>query len=175
MMSPTRFVSFSALTLLLAITGFTGAPTAAASSGTPACRTRDLAASINSKGGGTAGSLYVALVLRNVSGRVCRTGGFPGVSYVADGNRTQVGAPADWVDRGQARMLALPPGGRMGATLREVDARDYPARICRPRLTYGLRVYPPNQTKSTLVAQRTTGCRNRAVHLLTVTPLRRAR
>ncbi len=172
-MSPTRLVTVSGLTLLLAVTGFTGAPTAAASSGTPACRTRDLASSINSKGGGTAGSLYVALVLRNVSGRVCRTGGFPGVSYVADAGRTQVGAPADWVDRAQARMLAVPPGGRMAAMLREVDALNYPARICRPANTHGLRLYPPNQTTSTFVAQRTTGCRNRAVHLLTVTPLRR--
>ena len=58
------------------------------------------------------------------------------------------------------------------ATLREVDAFNYPPRVCRPRTTDGLRVYPPNQTTSIFLAQRTTGCRNPAVHLLTVTPLR---
>lgn len=175
MSSPIRPVIVSGLTLLLAITGFAGAATATAAGSTPACRTRDLAASINTKGGGTAGSLYVRLVLRNVSGRVCHTGGFPGVSYVGDGNGTQIGAPADWVGRAQLRMLVVQPNGRLVATLREIDAFNYSPRVCRPRTTDGLRVYPPNQTTSSFVAQRTNGCRNRAVHLLTVTPLHRAR
>jgi hypothetical protein len=173
MLSPIRPVIVSGLTVLLA-TGVAGAATAAGAGSTPACRTRDLAASINTKGGGTAGSLYARLVLRNVSSRVCHTGGFPGVSYVADGNRTQVGAPADWVDRAQSRMLLIQPNGRLVATLREVDAFNYSPRVCRPRTTDGLRVYPPNQTTSIFVAQRTTGCRNRAVHLLIVTPLHRS-
>ena len=175
MLSPTRLLTVSGLTLLLTVTDLTGVATATATGNTPACRTRDLVASINTKGGGTAGSLYVRLVLRNVSGRVCHTGGFPGVSYVGDGNGTQIGAPADWVHRAQLRTLVVRPGGRLVATLREVDALNYPARVCRPRTTDGLRVYPPNQTTSTFVAQRTTGCRNKAVHLLTVTPLRRTR
>lgn len=171
---PTRLLTVSGLTLLLTVTGLAGVATATAAGSTPACQTHDLAASINTRGGGTAGSLYVRLVLRNVSGRVCHTGGFPGVSYVGDGNGTQIGAPADWVDRTQSRTLEVQAGGRLVATLREVDASNYPARVCRPRTTDGLRVYPPNQTASAFVAQRGTGCRNHAVHLLTVTPLRRA-
>ena len=173
MLSPTRFLTVSGLIALLSLTGLPGVATATVTSNTPACRTRQLAGSINTKGGGAAGSLYVRLVLRNVSGRACHTGGFPGVSYVGDGNGTQIGAPADRVYRGRPRTLVVRPGGRLVATLREVDARNYPARVCRPRSTDGLRVYPPNQTTSTFVAQRTTGCRNKAVHLLTVTALRR--
>jgi hypothetical protein len=173
MHSSTRLVALSGLALLLTATVPAGVATATAAGTTPSCRTRDLAANLDTRGGGAAGSLYVRLVLRNDSGRACHTGGYPGVAYVGDGNGTQIGAAADRVDRAQVRTLQVPSGGRVAATVREVDALNYPSRVCRPRTTDGLRVYPPNQTTSTFVRQRTTGCRTRAVHLLTVTPLHR--
>lgn len=178
MASTPHLLALTSLTLLLNVSGLTSAADAAttaaatAADSAPSCRTHDLAASIRTRGGGTAGSLYVRLVLRNISARACYTRGFPGVSYLAD-NNTQVGAPADWIDPMQVRTLRVRPGGRVVATLREIDAANYPSRHCRPRTTDGLQIYPPNQTTSTFVPQVTTGCRNDAVHLLTVTPLRR--
>ena len=183
--SSSRLVALTSLGLLLSASGWAGTAAAAAppatnntgttTGTTPSCRTQDLTASITTRGGGTAGSLYVRLTLRNISARVCHIRGFTGVSFVAAGTGAQVGAPADWVDAPRARTLRVPPGGRVEATLDEVDAFNYPPQHCRPRTAKGLRVYPPNQTTSVYVPQAATGCRNPAVHLLTVTPLRRLR
>jgi hypothetical protein len=174
MASSSRLLAVTGLSLLLTVSGLAGAAAATTARRMPSCRTQDLAVSISTQGGGTAGSLYVRLVLRNVSGRACHTRGYPGVAYVGGGNGAQIGAPADWVDPTRVRTLHVPPGGTVVATLREVDATNYPPRHCRPRSTDGLRVYPPDQDASAFVRQATTGCRNGAVHLLTVTPLRPA-
>jgi hypothetical protein len=162
-------------TLPLTLGGLVGVPTATAAASTPLCGTRDFSASIHPRGGGAAGSVYVRLVLRNTSGRACHTRGFPGVAYVGDGNGTQVGAPADRVHRNRVKTVRVPAGGRVVATLREIVAANYPRERCRPHPTNGLRVYPPNQTTSLFVPQTTTGCRNTAVHLLSVRPLHRPR
>ncbi len=136
----------------------------------PPCSGRQLSVTLTTSGGGAAGSLYARLVLHNTSATACLTGGYAGVSYTGAPQRSQIGAAADWTDLNQARTLLLPPGGRALATLREVDAGNYPPRLCRPQTTSGLRVYPPNQTTARFLPQHTLGCRNPAVHLLSLTP-----
>ncbi|MGH3508991.1 MAG: DUF4232 domain-containing protein [Nocardioidaceae bacterium] len=152
-------------------TNHTKATASPASGGTtrqvPACSTADLKLSLG-RPDGAAGSTYVTVVLTNVSGRTCTTGGFGGVSYVGGGDGTQVGAPAS--RQGNPAKLRLAPGKRAVAVLQEVEAGNYDSTTCRPVKVDGLRVYPPNQTASLYVAQAGTGCRSTKVKLLTIRP-----
>jgi Protein of unknown function (DUF4232) len=133
------------------------------------CHTRDLRVTV-SAGEGAAGSTYYSVRLRNTSTHPCRTGGFGGVSLVRAPHGAPVGAPADRAKQGAAKQLTLRPGGRAEATLRVTNADNYPAGRCRPTPVKGLRVYPPNETRSAYVAQATTACRSAKVHLLTLEP-----
>jgi Protein of unknown function (DUF4232) len=140
------------------------------SGGAPArCATPGLQVSL-SAGEGAAGSTFYALRLRNTTRRPCRTGGFGGVSFVHSATGAPIGAPADRVRRGAAKPLTLRPGARAEATLQQVNAENYPARRCHPVAAQGLRVYPPNETRSLYIAHRATACRSAAVHLLSLAP-----
>jgi hypothetical protein len=122
-------------------------------------------------GEGAAGSTYYTLRMTNVSTTApCRTRGFGGVSLVAGPHGQPIGAPADRAQRGTARVVVLQPGQHADATLREVDAENYSSAKCRPRRATGLRIYPPDETRSTFVAHATTACRSADAHLLTLTP-----
>jgi len=139
--------------------------------GSAGCRTRDLKVSV-SAGEGAAGSTFYTVRLKNVSMHSCRTGGFGGVSLVRAPNGAPVGAPADRVKKGAAKPLTLRPGDRAEATLQVTNAENYPAGKCQPTQAKGLRVYPPNETRSAFVAQPTTACGSAKVHLLSLAPYR---
>jgi Protein of unknown function (DUF4232) len=68
------------------------------------------------------------------------------------------------------KTVTLKPGHRAVATLQEVDALNFSKSKCRPSHTDGLRIYPPNQTASAFVKQKTIGCKNHKVHLLSLSP-----
>jgi hypothetical protein len=142
---------------------------ATAASGPSSCRTRDLLVAVT-EGEGAAGSTYYRVVLTNTSATTCRTGGFGGVSLVGDDNGTQIGAPADRTQADRVERLTLEPGAKAQATLQLASADNYSAARCRPAAAEGFRVYPPDETRSAFVPTGTTGCRNEAVHLLTLTP-----
>jgi hypothetical protein len=137
------------------------------------CITADLRVSL-SPGEGAAGSTYYSLRLANVSDHPCRTGGFGGVSLVETPQGAPIGAPADRVKKSQARPVLLKPGGRAEATLQETNAENYSKDKCRPTRAKGLRVYPPNETRSAYVRHATTACRSAGVHLLSLSPYRAA-
>ena len=121
-------------------------------------------------GEGAAGSTYFTLRMTNAGVSPCRTRGFGGVSLVASPHGEPLGAPADRTQPGTARPVVLPPGKHADATLREVHAENYPSGKCHPTPATGLRVYPPDETRSAYVAHATTACGASAVHLLSLTP-----
>jgi hypothetical protein len=127
------------------------------------CRTSDLRLSLANQEG-TAGSTYVDVVLTNTSAHTCSTGGFGGVSFVGDGNGTQIGAAAVRVGTGKA--FTLRPGEHANATLQETDAGVYSPARCKPTRVDGLRVYPPNQTASLFVKRAGMACASDKVVLL---------
>jgi hypothetical protein len=135
----------------------------------PRCTSSDVAITLG-PGDGAAGSVYSQLRMTNTSGAACRTGGYGGVSYVARRGGAQVGAAADRVHRDQVRQLTVRPGGFVEATLREVNADNYPRSECRPTKVAGLRVYPPDETRSLFVRHATRGCAATTVHLLELAP-----
>jgi len=144
----------------------------ATASGTPACTNADLTASYRHSDDG-AGHRYGFIVLRNTSGHACHTGGYGGISYVGDGDGTQIGAPAVRTDTAAVATYVLTPGQRLRSPLDEVRAGTYSKKRCRPAHVDGFRVYVPNATKAQYVARARTGCRNHHVKLIFQKPLRR--
>jgi hypothetical protein len=169
MNTPTRLLGTSAGFALAAIGLPAPAPLAAAA--TPACTNSDLTASYHHGDAGM-GHSYGWIVLRNTSGHACHTGGYGRVSYVGDGNGTQIGAPAVRLD-GKVATYVLEPGQRLRSSIDEVTALNYPRKVCRPRQVDGFRVYVPNATTSQYVVHPTTGCRNDHVKLIHQKPYRR--
>lgn len=145
----------------------TGTSTAAPVEGQ--CATSDLAGSVGPGAGGAAGSVGVTLVLTNNGSEPCDLQGWPGVSFVGDGNGTQLGAPADF-DRSKPHpTVTLQPGGSAQAPLQIVQAMNYDEAQCKPKQADGFRVYPPGSTESLFVKDADfTACQSESVKLLTV-------
>jgi hypothetical protein len=140
--------------------------------GTPPCTTADLTASYH-RGDGAMGTLHGRIVLRNTSDHACHTGGYGGISYVGDGNGTQIGAPARRVDASAVATYVLQPGQRLRSPIGETEALNYPKKRCHPAHVDGFRIYVPNATKSQYVVHPRTGCRNRHIRLISQKPYRR--
>jgi hypothetical protein len=138
---------------------------------TPACRNADLHATYHHQDAAMSHT-FGRIVLTNTSGRACTTGGYGGLSYVGQGNGTQIGAPAVRID-GPAAIYVLGPGQRLRSEISEATALVYPKKRCHPTHVDGFRVYVPNSFTSQFIKHPTTGCRNDAVKLMTQKPYRR--
>lgn len=133
------------------------------------CATSDLSGSIGRGGGGAAGSVEVTLVLTNNGSAQCSLQGWPGVSFVGDGNGTQLGNAADFDRSTPHDTVVLQPGGTAQAPLKITQALNYPDADCKPKTADGFRVYPPGSTESLFVADTNyTACTTTTVGLLTV-------
>jgi hypothetical protein len=110
-------------------------------------------------GGGdaAAGTVYQFLRFTNTSNRTCTIQGFPGVSYVAGENGTQVGPAADR-EGTKGAAVQLKPGAVASAAVGLANVQNFDPQTCHPTPVRGLRVYPPNETASLFVAQDGTGC-----------------
>lgn len=136
------------------------------------CATSTLTGSIQPGGGGAAGSSEVTLVLTNGGTAECSLQGWPGVSFVGDGNGTQLGAPADFDRSSPHDTVTLKPGGTAQAALKIVQALNYSQSDCNPKQADGFRVYPPGSTESLFVKDAdVTACQSSSVSLLTVKAL----
>lgn len=138
-------------------------PAVAQASTVPDCTTSHLSASWRVTDAG-AGHYYGRMKLTNRGTSPCHIYGFGGLSFVGYGNGTQVGAAADRV--GTATGFDIAPGRSAVSEVDVTVAQNYSAADCRPTPVDGFRVYPPDQTRSLFVPFTTTGCANRAVHLL---------
>lgn len=133
------------------------------------CATSQLSGSIGAGGGGAAGSVEVTLVLTNNGSAPCSLQGWPGVSFVGDGNGTQLGKPAAFDRSTPHATVVLQPGGTARAPLKIVQAMNYPEADCKPQKADGFRVYPPGSTESLFVKDDSvTACTTTTVDLLTV-------
>jgi hypothetical protein len=138
----------------------------------PHCTNADLHARYAYSDSG-AGSVYGWIRLRNVSDHACVTGGYGGLSYVGDGNGTQIGHAAIRIQKWAVESYVVQPGQRLVSPIQLVRAGNYPRATCRPAHVDGFRVYVPNAFRSQFVPHRTTGCRNTDVHLIYQKPYRR--
>jgi len=157
--------------LLAVLAGTLLAPVGAEAAQVRSCTNADLTASYRATDAG-AGHRYGRLILTNTSSSSCRTGGYGGLSYVGNGDGTQIGAAATR-DPGKVRSYVVRPGQRLVSGVDAVVAANYPVKRCRPAHVDGFRVYVPNSTTSQYVAHATRGCRNPKIHLLSHGPFHR--
>lgn len=109
---------------------------------TPECKAADLKLSF----GGNDASMsqqYQVLRFTNVGTRSCVIVGFPGVSYVAGDNGTQVG-PAAVRDGKIGPQVTLAPGAVASTVIHSVDAQVFDQNVCHPTRVRGFRVYAPD-------------------------------
>jgi hypothetical protein len=129
-----------------------GPPSAMAAAATP-CHADDLAVS---KAGreAAAGSRYLDVRIRNVTGERCRLTGFPTFTWRRHGHdlgRSSLPEPGQ-----TARTVVLRPGRAAFTTLHWVDPAPVPAEQCRARRTTGLHLtlpYRPHVYRLALRAQ----------------------
>ena len=144
------------------------APAPAAS--TPAapglCKAAGLTGTIDSTGGGAAGSVYMKLILTNSGTEPCVLRGFAGVSLTADANGAPIGAAATRDESTPAVDLVLEPGQAGTATLRYSQAANHPDCTMAPAA--GFRIYPPEDTASLFIAQPRDACSDAETRLLTI-------
>ena len=163
-----RMWGASAAVLAVALTGLPGT---ASARGVPECTNAELTASYHA-GGAATSHRFGRIVLRNGSDHACSIRGYGGLSYVGDGDGTQIGAPADR-DPSRVRTVVVRPGQKVVSAVSAAVAGVYPRHRCRPAHVDGFRVYLPDETASQYVAHPTTGCRNPQVHLLSHRAYRR--
>lgn len=133
------------------------------------CDTAKLTGTIGAGGGGAAGSVEVTLVLTNNGTTACALQGWPGVSFVGDGNGTQLGKAAEFDRSTPHPTVNLAPGGTATAPLKIAQALNYSSSDCQPKPADGFRVYPPGSTESLFVKDADyTACTTDTVSLLTV-------
>ena len=119
----------------------------------PACTTSGLVIWLNTMGNGAAGSIYFTLEFTNLSRHTCTLSGYPGVSAV-DLSGHQLGSPGRRDNFSPAHTVTLAASGAhqtATATLRVVEAGNFPPSACGITTAAGIRVYPPNQRASKIV------------------------
>jgi uncharacterized cupredoxin-like copper-binding protein len=141
--------------------------TAAAGGGAPGCTTAHLQIKTGA-GQGAAGSVYETLDFTNAGTAACTLYGYPGVSLATGTPAAQVGLAASRSTTAGPTLVTLQPGQTGNAVLRITQALNYPSATCSPKATMFLRIYPPNQTTSTDLAFKSTGCTSTKVNLLTI-------
>lgn len=130
------------------------------------CKAAGLTGTVDSTGGGAAGSVYMTLILTNSGAEPCLLRGYPGVSLTADANGEPIGAPAARDEAAPAVDVLLAPGQAGTATLRYTQARNY--TDCAVVPAAGFRIYPPEDTASLFIAQPRDACSNPGTQLLTI-------
>jgi hypothetical protein len=137
----------------------------------PRCQTPDLAGSLAVvEGGASTGHYEVAVVLENQGADPCVLQGWPGVSFVGDGDGEQLGA-AGTLDRLSPNdPVTLDPGSAAQAVVQVANAEDY-GEECGQTEAGGFRVYPPGEKRSLFVQSddmTLTACTNAEDELLDV-------
>jgi hypothetical protein len=137
------------------------------------CLTSQLTVTLGPGAGGGAGHEYPNLVLTNKGGTPCTVVGYPGVSFVGNGNGTQLGAAATREAAGiPITTLTLAAGASAHSQLNITAAGNYDPTACKPKVADGLRVYPPDETHSIFVASTAyTACQSASIVVIQVRPL----
>ncbi len=124
-------------------------PARPAAAVTPVCQTPGLVIWLDTNGNGTAGTTFFKLHFTNLSGHACTLNGFPFLFAVNLAGH-QVGSRAAF-RKPAPHLVTLAKGKTATAVLGIVDTGVFSRSACRPVTAAGLRVFPPNQTRSKLV------------------------
>ncbi len=136
------------------------APARPAAVTVPACQTPGLVVWLDTNGNGTAGTTFYKLHFTNLSGHACTLNGFPFLFAVNLAGK-QVGRRAAF-RKPRPHSVTLGRGKTATAVLGIVDTGNFSRTRCRPVTAAGLRVFPPNQTRSKVVPFPFSACSNRS-------------
>ncbi|WP_285102276.1 DUF4232 domain-containing protein [Promicromonospora sp. MEB111] len=115
------------------------------------CQTPELAGSlVPVEGGAGAGHYEIEVVLKNEAPDECWLQGWPGVSFVGDGDGTQIGEAATFDRSSPHETVTLAPGDAAHAVVRVSNAENY-GDECGQTPADGLRIYPPGEKRSLFV------------------------
>jgi hypothetical protein len=112
--------------------------------GPAACTTSGLSVKLGAANG-AAGSSFIPILFTNTTGSSCSLLGYPGVSFVTGPGGSQIGSAASRVATQPANNIVLAAGGVANASLRVVDAENFPS-ACQLTTASTLKIFPPNQT-----------------------------
>ena len=135
------------------------------------CETPGLVIWLDTNGSGTAGSTFYHLEFTNLSGHRCTLNGFPFVRAV-DLRRHSLGSRAAF-DHRTPRVVTIGRGKTARAVLQIVDTGNFSPSACHPVTAAGLRVYPPNQTRSKVIPFPFSACSRKGPVYLIVRPVRK--
>jgi Protein of unknown function (DUF4232) len=166
-------------TLAVAVAGASIVATSAASGATtgtaavtyPSCPTSHLRVWRSAPGDGAAGSFYYELQFSNVSAKPCTLRGYPGVSAV-DSSGHQLGSAASHDPMFAPTTIVVRPGRTAHAVLRITDVNVFPPATCKPVRAAGLRVFPPNTSRSAFVPLAFHACSQKGTGYLSVRTVR---
>jgi hypothetical protein len=159
--------AFAFVTLQAAATGATGA------AGTPKCATSGLVVWLDTRGNGTAGSVYYKLKFTNLASHSCHLLGYPGVSGVNLAGR-RLGSAASRNHSHIPNMVTLARGATASAVLQIIQADNFSAASCHQVTAAGLRVFPPNQRASKVIPFPFRACSRAGPVYLSVQAVRHA-
>jgi hypothetical protein len=134
------------------------------------CHSTDLSVKLGA-GGAAAGTQSVNLVFTNKSGSSCTLTGYPGVSWVAGDQGTQVNDPFTRDDSATKAAVTLKPGGVAHAVLLTPQYANYDKSTCKPTSVRGYRIYPPDETAAIFVSNTMTVCSGKGVGTGRVQPI----
>jgi hypothetical protein len=166
---PTRTITVTASPTTPAATAAAhpASPPAGAAAG---CLSRYLNGSIGLSQG-TAGSVLVTIVFKNLNNEPCTLYGFPGVAQATGSPVTDIGQPSSESPATARELVTLSPGGFANATLQIAEAGNFPVSACTQVKADWLAVIPPNQTVPLYISYNSTACQGTA-SLLSVTAVR---
>ncbi len=121
-------------------------------------------------GGGTAGSVFYRIEFTNLTTTTCTVSGYPKVNAV-DLKGRRIGAPATHEPGKKARKVTLAPGKSASATLRIVDALNFPANKCKVTTAAGLRISVPGGSGTKIAPLAFETCTRAASKTLSVAPV----
>lgn len=138
-------VALTCAVALSSIAMLAAEPSAGASNSVHKCASSQLVIWLNEvPGSGAAGSVFHQLGFTNLSKRTCTLRGYPRVT-AANLHGGKVGGFATREATGALHTVRLHPGDSAFATLRIVEAQNFPHSTCHPVTAAGLRVSPPGR------------------------------
>jgi hypothetical protein len=133
------------------------------------CLTRNLKVSLG-PANGTAGTTFYPLQFRNAGTTSCTLSGYPGVSAVTSSGK-QIGSPASR-NNVKFQTVTLAPGKQKSASVGIVDTGNFDPSTCAPVTAAGLKIFPPNQSKSVTIKKKFSTCSSTTTTSLTVGPVK---
>ena len=135
---------------------------------TGACATSSLKVSLG-PANGAAGTVFYPLTFVNTSKLGCTLRGYPGVSAITSSGK-QIGSPASPIPSSY-KTVTLLPGKAQSALIGIVETGNFSPSQCAPVTAAGLKVFPPNQTKSLTIKKTFSTCSSTTVISLTLKPI----